>query len=142
MSRAFVKDADEAPEPRVVSKSESHLITAAGLANLERELATAQDQGRRAELQSWIDSAIVAGPPKDRDVAGFGASVTVSGAAETDQTYVIVGEREMNAAEGKITVGSPLGATLLGARVGEEVVWHRPAGDRMLRVRAISYDSR
>lgn len=142
MSRAFVKDADDdAPEPRVVSKSESHLITASGLEDLKKELAAARDEGRKAELQSWVDSAIVADPPKDPGVAAFGAKVTVSGAADSDQTFEIVGEREMNASAGKVTVGSPLGATLLGARVGDEVVWRRPAGDRVLRILAISYDS-
>ena len=35
---------------------------------------------------------------------------------------------------------SPLAEALLGARVGERVVWRRPAGDLELTVTGIAYD--
>jgi transcription elongation GreA/GreB family factor len=33
-----------------------------------------------------------------------------------------------------INWGSPLGRALLGARVGDEVLWKRPVGDQLIEV--------
>lgn len=41
---------------------------------------------------------------------------------------------DADAAAGKISVLAPLGCALLGLRVGQEIDWHMPGGDRRLRV--------
>ncbi len=35
---------------------------------------------------------------------------------------------------------SPLARALLGSQVGDQIVWHRPAGDVELTIRSIRYD--
>ena len=65
----------------------------------------------------------------------FGASVTLAD-VETDEEkkYQIVGETEANAKTGRISYNSPLGRALLGARLNDEVLWQRPAGDQVIEV--------
>ncbi|HQG04583.1 MAG TPA: GreA/GreB family elongation factor [Thermoleophilia bacterium] len=42
----------------------------------------------------------------------------------------------------KVSYVSPLAQALMGAHVGDRVVWRRPAGDVELTVKAIAYDGR
>ncbi len=141
MSRAFTKERDDVPEPEpVLIRTEPHRITARGLEVLRGELAATTDERRRLALERRIDSAIPTGAPANRDVVDFGARVTVSGTSRGEQTFSIVGEDEIDVPAGRIGEGSPLAQALLGARPGEQVVWHRPAGDLTLTVRDVAYD--
>ena len=51
----------------------------------------------------------------------------------------IVGEDEADAGSGSVSWISPLARALAGARVGDEVLWPRPAGAQPLTVLAIRY---
>jgi transcription elongation factor GreB len=141
MSRAFMKELEDAPEPKIISNARPHSVTPAGFRALKERLASASDENVRRAIQDEIDSAVVVEPPQDRDVVAFGASVSVQGAHVGEQTFTIVGETELDVAKGKITEASPLGKALLGARVGDEVLWKRPAGDVQLKVTGIRYES-
>lgn len=44
-----------------------------------------------------------------------------------------------NFAEGKISVVAPIGAAMIGYRVGDEIEWEVPAGQRHFRVEAVLY---
>ena len=137
-----MKDREDAPEPIIVrERSQPHPITPSGLKRLREQLAAVEDARAKGELEERIASAIVAEPPEDLGVVAFGATVTVEGASRGEQSFTIVGEDEVDVASGKINVTSPLGETLLGARVGDTVEWHRPAGDRNLTVLGIHYDA-
>jgi len=143
VSRAFTKERDDAPEPEPVLPQRSHpnWMTAAGLAAFERKRAGATDAAERSALDRVIDSAVVIGPPDRRDRVAFGATVVVAGAADAgaDRTFTIVGEDEADVRAGKIGHTSPLAQALLNARAGQRVIWHRPAGDRRITIRSISY---
>jgi transcription elongation factor GreB len=80
-------------------------------------------------------------PPADRETAGFGATVVVEGVGPAAQTYTIVDADQTDLAAGHIGIDSPLAQALSGARAGDTVTWHRPAGDRTLRVVSITYAS-
>jgi transcription elongation GreA/GreB family factor len=137
-----MKDREDAPEPIIVrERSQPHPITPSGLKRLREQLAETTDQRLRNELEERIESAIVAAPPKDQAIVAFGATVTVEGASRGEQQFKLVGEDEVDIASGEINVTSPLGETLLGARVGDTLVWHRPAGDKNVTVLAINYDA-
>ena len=69
----------------------------------------------------------------------FGALVTTVDDDDEKRKFAIVGEDEADPAAGKISWVSPLAAVLVGASVGDSVVWKRPAGDRNLEVTAIGY---
>ena len=66
--------------------------------------------------------------------------MVVADSSRKQQTYTLVGEEEADVKAGKIGSTSPLGEALIGARAGDSVVWHRPAGDRKLTIKSIAYD--
>lgn len=165
MSRAFVKEQDgPGPEhlPDRPLSSHANYVTPSGLARLKQALAEALEQRRtltaRADdmdaqsdlaaldrelrwLQARVGSAIViepSGQPRDR--VAFGARVTVADASG-EHVYRIVGEDEAGLDRNWVSYVSPLARALLGARVGQEVTWQRPAGDRVLEVLEIAYDA-
>ena len=162
MNRAFVKEPDEGapveglPERQI--SEQPNYVTPAGLRQLEAQLGELET--RRLELldvddpgeelayvdrdlryfSARLESAIpvdLARQPR-RKVA-FGAAVTVSQPGGKRQTFTIVGEDEADLKEGKISYASPLAKALLEARVGNKVLWRRPAGDIELTVEAIDY---
>lgn len=168
MSRAFVKDDDEAPdEPlpeRPVSEHPNY-VTPSGLAQLEARRE--ELEAERLELARRADADDSAGErlryverdlryyrqrlatartvdPKTRraDVVGFGATVTVREGAGEQHNYAIVGEDEGDPDAGLVSWVSPLARVLEGARVGQKVVWRRPAGPLELTVVTIAYEVR
>jgi transcription elongation GreA/GreB family factor len=80
-------------------------------------------------------------PPGDRGTAGFGATVVVDGGPKPAQRFTIVTDDEADVRSGRIGLTSPLAQALSGARVGQQVVWHRPIGDLTLKITSIDYDS-
>ena len=141
MSRAFTKERDDAPEPEIVppARTGPNYLTAAGFALLRARFDETEDARERERLQHSIEAAVVVEPPEDRSVAAFGATVVVTDSSRKQQTYTIVGEEEADVKAGRIGSTSPLAEALIGARAGDHVVWHRPAGDRKLTVKSIAY---
>ncbi|GGA34257.1 GreA/GreB family elongation factor [Dyella nitratireducens] len=164
MSRAFVKDNDDdTPEvlPELPISTHHNYVTPRGLARLRERLdkaaarhdaLKANDQDALAErseltalerelryLHARVSSATevdLSKQPHDR--VAFGATVTVD-SDEGEQRWQIVGEDEADAEHGLVSYVSPLATALLGARVGDEVRWQRPAGDMMIEVLQIDY---
>jgi transcription elongation factor GreB len=165
MSRAFVKedDANTSGEelPERPQSPHPNYVTPSGLAQLQAQLAELQAQrqeqmahpeGILAEehlkplerdiryFQERIERAIVidlAAQPRDK--VAFGAVVTTVDDDDEKRKFAIVGEDEADPAAGKISWVSPLAAALVGASVGDTVIWKRPAGDRNLEITAIKY---
>ena len=164
MSRAFVKESDnpvgsELPD-RPISPHTNY-VTPSGLARLRARLLEArqrkqalegdgEDMESAEELRAlkrelrWLESRVgsarrvdLAKQPRDR--VAFGATVEVAD-DDGERSYRIVGEDEADAEHGTVSYVSPLAKALLGAKVGEEVVWSRPAGDLTLEVLAIRYE--
>ena len=69
--------------------------------------------------------------------AGLGSQVTVDLNGD-EMTWTLVGTTEANAAAGRISTASPVGAALLGATPGAEVTVRTPRGD--VRYRVISVE--
>lgn len=141
MSRAFMKEREDEPEPSITAPERTHpnYITPAGLRALRVRLQRATEPRDVEQLNRAIDSAIVVGPPDNHDVIAFGATVHVAG-EKLDRAFTIVGEDETDVAQGRIGYTSPLAEALIGARAGDTVVWHRPIGDLTLKVLGFSYD--
>ncbi len=159
MSRAFVKESDRPePLPEIPLSEHPNHTTPAGLAHQQQRLAqlragSAGEVGLEDEvaretaaremrwLEARIASAIVVDPaqqPADR--VTFGARVDVVDEHGVEATYRIVGEDETDAEHGSVSWLSPLAKAVLGAKVGEDVLWRRPAGDLRLEIIAIRYD--
>jgi len=164
MSRAFVKDNDGDAQdalPELPLSEHPNYVTPRGMAALRGRLADAQarrdalkmgeedalDQQRElAALERelrWLNTRVASAMEVDltkqpHDRVAFGAIVTVD-SEDAERRWQIVGEDEADAEHGLVSYVSPLAQALLGARVGDEVRWQRPAGDMTIEVVAIDY---
>jgi len=78
----------------------------------------------------------------ERDRIWFGATVTLVDEDETERIVTLVGEDEADAAQGRISLRSPIGRAVRGAAVGDVRRVTLPSGERELEVVAISYPER
>jgi len=165
MSRAFVKENDlehagiDIPE-RPLSDAPNY-VTPRGLSllnqtidNLENEREALNEKKDDPMVKqkiavierdmryfaARIESAILTNP-KDEDHTHilFGAKVTVEDEEGKLLTFEIVGEDEANIYEGRVSYLSPLAEALIGATVGDEVIWEKPIGDSYLTIQKINY---
>lgn len=158
MSRAFIKESDleeTSGLPDLPQSAHINYVTPSGLRQLKskiRELTALRDaltagDGLGAEqqlagverdlryLNHRVECAVLIDPatqPIDR--VHFGACVTVMDEDGAQHTFEIVGEDEAHPDQDKISYVSPLASALLDHRRGDEVVWHRPAGDLRLEI--------
>lgn len=164
MSRAFVNEdsaAAQASQPveRQISDNPNY-VTASGLAQLQAHVAALQAQhseqtalGERADKQRLADierdlryfsqrlqSAQVVMPAISTEKVQIGSWVTFADEHDQQQRVQLVGEDQADAASHLINWASPLGIALLGAEVGAEVNWHRPAGDQMIEILKVEAD--
>ena len=155
MSRAFVNEDNAAaqadqPVERQVSEQPNRL-TAQGLAQLQAKVAQLQqahslesakdDKQRLADLErdlryfnQRVQSAQVVAPATSTDKVQIGSWVTFANEQDEQQRIQLVGEDQADAHAHLINWGSPLGRALLGAQVGDEVLWKRPVGDQLIEV--------
>jgi len=167
MSRAFVKESDEdfaageLPERPV--PVHPNYVTPRGLEQLRarvRELAeqheqlkaiSAEDSEAKRKLReierdqryfnAQLERAELVDPaqhPRGEEVR-FGATVKVEDDGGGTQVFSIVGDDEADVAAGKISWGSPLARSLLGAKVGDTVKWRRPAGETEVEIVGFDY---
>ncbi|MEX2530676.1 MAG: GreA/GreB family elongation factor [Gemmatimonadota bacterium] len=74
--------------------------------------------------------------PADR--VGFGSRVTVvDGASEMEMTFTLVAGDFMDLDGGQVSMASPIGQALKGAREGDEVRIQLPAGERVYSVKEL-----
>ncbi|UZE93422.1 MAG: GreA/GreB family elongation factor [Candidatus Nealsonbacteria bacterium] len=63
---------------------------------------------------------------RKRNIVSLGATVTLEEAGGRINEFMIVGTLEANPSEGKISSESPIGKTLLGHKIGDEIVTVSP----------------
>ena len=93
-------------------------------------------------LQKILDHSRVIDPdvlPKDR-VCLLSRVEFTNLATNTRMCFEIVSPHEMNLEAGKISLQSPIGAALMGKKVGEIAEAQVPAGTLRLRIESISLD--
>ena len=168
MSRGFVKEDDlehagtDVPE-RPISAYPNY-VTANGYAQLQaqavaletaivalkinkddqqaqQQLAVANRDLRyvSARLEHALQTSIDGGSGPIPENIVFGATVTVEDEHGEAYTYQIVGEDEADIKANKVSWTSPLAKALIGQRVGDNVVWIRPAGNTTLEIISINY---
>lgn len=132
MSKAFTKEADDAPAGRIrrlgVPVPDLNFVTPAGLAAARAELdeltRTGGDPDRIRELTDHLATAQPL-EPADRDQVGIGAAVTIEDEGGKRATYRIVGAIEADPRHGALGWQSPIAQALWGARVGDTAVLPR-----------------
>jgi transcription elongation factor GreA len=101
----------------------------------------AQIEGRIRFLEDRLARAqVIDGTGQNADAVRFGATVQLIDTESGDAvTYTIVGEEESDAANGLISVTSPIARALLGKPIDEVVAVQVPRGRREFEIRAIRF---
>jgi len=95
-------------------------------------------EGRIQELEATLRNAVIIEKSEDNDIVQIGHTVTIREVGtKEDETYMIVGSAEANAAEGKISNHSPIGQALLGKKKGQKIVADTPGGKIEFKVRKV-----
>ena len=89
-------------------------------------------EGRINELEHTINRATIAAAPT-AGVVSIGSTVTTQVNGQT-RIFMIVGATEADPSHGKISSESPLGAALLSAKQGDDVLVKTPTGTVRYRV--------
>ena len=86
-------------------------------------------EGRIRHLEDTVNRAVVIEDERGEDGAvRIGSSVTVKDDEGVEETWVIVGRAEADAARGRISNESPVGRSLIGRHGGEAVDVETPIG--------------
>ena len=162
MSRAFVKEGDGTlePLPDLPLSPHPNYVTPRGLSALQSRLHILQTSlsalKARPErldklpeaaaerdiryIEARLRSAILIDPTTlPLTEVAFGLAVTVMAEDGTQTSYEITGEDEADAPLHRIAPQSPLARALIGAQVGDEVIWRKPSGPVSLEIIKISH---
>jgi len=91
-------------------------------------------------LRSRLDGMVVVErPPSDRQRVFFGARVTLETEDGQQLRYRIVGPDELDMASDYISMDAPLGRSLLGRRLDEQVTLELATGTRRLTIVEVDY---
>ena len=91
-------------------------------------------EGKILELQEMLRRAVIIEETGPSETVQMGNRVTVQETGEDPETFVLVGAKEANPREGKISNESPIGKALLGKKVGEMANAATPAGEIAFKV--------
>jgi regulator of nucleoside diphosphate kinase len=100
-----------------------------------------RQQGNWKELAEELDRAIIVEPnevPPDVITMNSRADLVDLDAGET-VTFTLVFPQDASVEEEKISVLAPIGAGMLGYRVGDEFEWNVPQGLRRMKVAKVHY---
>jgi transcription elongation factor GreA len=86
-------------------------------------------EGRIQELEYILNNLqIIDDLPQDKTIINIGSRVTVQEDDFDPETYFLVGPKEADPKNGRISHLSPIGSALMGHRVGEAVPVETPGG--------------
>jgi len=143
MSRAFTREDDN--ENAIADLGERpisphrNLVTAAGLAGIDEEIAALRQELAKAEAESdrlriatlsrdlryWSarrESAELSAPDPASKVVRFGMTVAIEDEDGNRKDWKIVGEDEADAAAGSVSHVSPMARALFGKAIGDVAV--------------------
>jgi transcription elongation factor GreB len=87
------------------------------------------------------DFTVVSRPPDDINRIFFGAYVSLEDDTGKSFDYRIIGPDELDPQRGYISMDGPLGKTLLGKKIDDEVTISTPTGEKSYFVIAIRYQN-
>ena len=92
-------------------------------------------EGRIQELDYLLKNATIVDVTElSTDTIQVGSRVTVQEGDYPEETYFLVGAKEADPQNGKISNESPIGQALMGCRVGDEVTATTPGGEIKLKI--------
>lgn len=92
-------------------------------------------EGRIQELEYSLNHAVIIDETvKARDTVQVGVHITVQEEDYPPDTYFLVGAKEADPRNGRISNESPIGSALMGRAVGDTVVVQTPGGQVRLKI--------
>src|SRR5687767_1874770 len=146
------------PQALAALEAELHQLETEGRREMAERLRTARAWGDLSEnaeyhdaknaqahletkilrLQDLRRNAVVVEPGATGGAAGLGVAVTVRDRdSGREATHLLVSAAESDPGNGRLSIDSPLGRALAGARAGDEVEFEAPRGRRRLEVVAL-----
>ena len=116
------------------------IVTDADLARLRPVLDSTRGEATDALEEELQRAAIVRQADVPADVVTMNTDVLYEDCATGVRREVrIVYPKDADARAGRVSVLAPIGAALLGLRVGQSIEWHVPGGNRRVRVVEVRY---
>ncbi|MBX3140202.1 MAG: transcription elongation factor GreA [Trueperaceae bacterium] len=107
----------------------------------EARLLQSANEARIADLEELVHRAVVVEHEDGGEaVARLGASLTLRSQDGENVVFHLVGTHEADILEGRVSDESPLGRSLVGRRVGDDVTVQMPVGAAVYRVVAVTFD--
>ena len=91
-------------------------------------------EARVREIENLLRHARVATKSNETDVIQFGSQFTLVDETGERESWTLVSPEEANTLHGKISTQSPVGAAVLGKRVGDTVIVRAPGGETTFTV--------
>ena len=96
-------------------------------------------EGQIQEIEYLLKNAIIIdGNDTNRDAVEIGVHVTIQEENEPPESYHLVGAKEADPRNGRISNESPIGRALIGHRVGDTVTAETPAGSIKFKILEIA----
>ncbi|MFQ5943508.1 MAG: transcription elongation factor GreA [Anaerolineales bacterium] len=119
-----------------------HAVSQGDLSENANYISAKEDQafleGRIRELELILKDATIVDRDSHSDLVDVGSTVVVQNEDKVEETFHIVGEKEADPINGKISNKSPIGKSLMGRAIGDEVVAETPGGDLKFKVLRLS----
>jgi transcription elongation factor GreA len=94
-------------------------------------------EGRIQELEAILRDAVIIEQTSSNEKVEIGSTVRVVEDGREPETYQIVGVKEANPRQQKISYASPIGEALIGKSVGDTATAETPGGKIKLKIIAI-----
>lgn len=95
-------------------------------------------EGRIIELENLLQNVQIIDDKSRKDgKVDIGSIVTVQESNYPEETYFLVGPKESDPANGKISYESPIGKSLLNHKPGDEVSIETPGGTIKLKIKKV-----
>jgi len=92
-------------------------------------------EGRIQEIEAVLSNVIIIDHVERNLIeVGIGDHVTIQEGAFTSETYHLVGPKEADPYNGRISYESPIGKALMGRKIGDEVMVDTPGGSIRFKI--------
>ena len=126
------------PRRKAMAERLHHAVRQGDLSENADYIAAKEDQafleGRILELETILRQAVIVEGHGPVGVVDIGCQVLVSEDGGSEETFVLVGLKEADPRNGKISHESPIGSALMGKRVGDTAVARTPGGELSFRI--------
>lgn len=91
-------------------------------------------EGRILEIETILRDAVLITKSNNKEVVSLGSHVTIQEKGSPPETYHLVGPKEANPREGRISHESPMGRVLIDKKVGDAAEVETPGGKIKIKI--------